>query len=206
MAFKLSFRRRVLAFALLYVCLFWKLGNADDGDDDYPENQIGSGIGGAGVGNGSNTGVGGGTVGAGFVILGDPSQIVSKSLLCFSDIYKSCEEPYRLSEKGDLNVPREKIYKFCQGPCLSETRLVLSCLKKIYSRFTFSNKATIQDIRETIQDGCLGVHVAADRDLNVVKHMEKEADEKENRGLKGTKTCNVLMGLVLILMAPALLL
>ncbi|RYQ79430.1 hypothetical protein Ahy_Scaffold6g108171 [Arachis hypogaea] len=196
MAFKLSFRRRVLAFALLYVCLFWKLGNADDGDDDYPENQIGSGIGGAGVGNGSNTGVGGVRVGAGFVILGDPSQI----------IYKSCEEPYRLSEKGDLNVAREKIYKFCEGPCLSETRLVLSCLKKIYSRFTFSNKATIQDIRETIHDGCFGFLLAADRDLNVIKHMEKEADEKENRGLKGAKTCNVLMGLALILMAPALLL
>ncbi|XLT90331.1 hypothetical protein HN873_012006 [Arachis hypogaea] len=218
MAFELSFRRWILAFALFYVCLFWKLGNADYGDDQ-PGNQIGSGFGGAGVGIGGNpagAGVGGGGSGGGFGGgggggggggaggggFGDPTQIVSKALLCFNDkyIYTTCEESYRLSERGDLNVPSEKTDEFCEGPCLTETNLVLSCLDNIFSHFIFYNKATIQDIKQTIQSAC--GYGPQRGDFNVAEHIQAEG----NRGLKGTKTSNVLMGLALILMGPALLL
>lgn len=69
-------------------------------------------------------------------------------------IYRSCEETCRLNENGNLNVPVEKTDTFCQGPCLSETNLVLNCLDNVFSNFIFYNRATIQDIRETIEAGC----------------------------------------------------
>lgn len=66
-------------------------GNADE---DVPETQPGAGFGGAGAGiGGSGSGVGGGNgpngAGAGGAGVGDPSQIVSKALLCFNDKYVS---------------------------------------------------------------------------------------------------------------------
>lgn len=69
-------------------------------------------------------------------------------------IYNSCEESNRLKENGNLQVPPEKTEEFCEGPCLSETNLVLSCIESIFSDFLFANRATIPDIKETIKAGC----------------------------------------------------
>ncbi|KAJ1407719.1 hypothetical protein SESBI_24195 [Sesbania bispinosa] len=184
MAFLVSVRRWILALVLLYICLFWN--NFGKGDDNVPETQAGAGFGGAGAGTG----------GAGF---GDPSQIVAKALLCFNDkyIYQSCEESCRLNENGNLNVPTEKTDEFCEGPCLSETNLVLSCLDNIFSNFIFYNRATIQDVKETIEAGC---GYGPERgNFNVAEHIQAE----ESKALKVTS--HVLMGLALIILGHALL-
>lgn len=79
-----------------------------NGDDYMPETQEGTGFGGggggAGVGGGSGAGIGGGgggigggsggvggggSAGEGGAGIGDPSQIVTKALLCFNDKYVS---------------------------------------------------------------------------------------------------------------------
>ncbi|KAL4014937.1 hypothetical protein IC575_027158 [Cucumis melo] len=86
----------------------------------------------------------------------DPPEIVAKALLCFNDryIYSACEESYRLKESGNLEVPLEKTEEYCNGPCLSETELVLDCINGIFSNFLFYNRATLQDVRDTIHAGC----------------------------------------------------
>jgi hypothetical protein len=82
---------------------------AGEADDDEPDTQVGGGSfgsagnggGGAGFGGGSGIGGGGGSgVGGGGGVggiggggaggsFGDPSQIISKALLCFNDKYVS---------------------------------------------------------------------------------------------------------------------
>ncbi|KAF3942681.1 hypothetical protein CMV_030687 [Castanea mollissima] len=92
------------------------------------------------------------TGGAGY----DPAQIVSKALLCFNNnyIYSSCEESYRLTESGNINVPPQKTDEFCGGSCLTETNLVLNCVDNIFAHFVFYNKATIQDVGDTVKSAC----------------------------------------------------
>ncbi|XP_057430591.1 uncharacterized protein LOC130723530 [Lotus japonicus] len=221
MAFQVSVRRWILAFALLHVCLFWK--NFGNGDDYMPETQEGTGFGGgggggAGVGGGSGAGIGGGgggigggsggvgvggSAGEGGAGIGDPSQIVTKALLCFNDkyIYQSCEESYRLNENGNLEVPTEKTDEFCEGPCLSETNLVLSCIDNIFSHFIFYNRATIQDIKETVQAGC--GYGPQRGNFDVSEHLQAE----ESKALKATTTTShVVMGIALVITGRALLL
>ncbi|XP_004487793.1 uncharacterized protein [Cicer arietinum] len=211
MAFAIRVRRWILVFTLLYVSLFSnKFGEADDDETD-----IGAGFGGAGGGNGGGgagvggasyggggsgvgSGGGGSGVGAGGGV-GDPSQIISKALLCFNDkyIYQSCEESYRLSENGNLDVPPEKTDAFCEGPCISETNLVLTCIDNIFSNFIFYNRATIEDVKQTILAGC--GYGPGRGNFNVAEHIQTE----ENKAVKVTS--HVLMGLALIVMGPALL-
>ncbi|XVF38819.1 hypothetical protein REPUB_Repub20aG0135000 [Reevesia pubescens] len=107
-------------------------------------------------------------------VAADPAQIVAKALLCFNEkaIYSSCEETCRLTESGNLNVPHDYIEKYCNGPCLSETHLVLNCIENIMTNFLFYNKATIQDIRDTIQAGC-GYGPERGK-FNVEEHIEAE--------------------------------
>ncbi|XP_058076766.1 uncharacterized protein LOC131225277 [Magnolia sinica] len=85
-----------------------------------------------------------------------PAQIVAKALLCFNErmIYESCQEAYQLNESGNINVPSEAADEYCNGPCYSETELVLNCVDGILSNFVFYNKATVQDVRSVINAGC----------------------------------------------------
>ncbi|KAE8076830.1 hypothetical protein FH972_015454 [Carpinus fangiana] len=52
----------------------------------------------------------------------DLAQITAKALLCFNNkyIYSSYEESYRLSERGNLNVPPQSTDEYCGGPCLAK--------------------------------------------------------------------------------------
>ncbi|CAK8531601.1 unnamed protein product [Lathyrus sativus] len=205
MVFQISVRRWILVFALLYICLF--LNNFGDADDDEPDTQIGGGGGGAGNGGGGagfgggsgvgssgggGSGVGGGSGSSGS--FGDPTPIISKALLCFNDkyIYQSCEESYRLSENGNLDIPSEKTDVFCEGPCMSETNLVLGCIDNIFSNFIFYNRATIHDVKETILAGC--GYGPQRGNFNVAEHIQTE----ENNAVKTTS--HVLMGLAFIMM------
>ncbi|KAI5587160.1 hypothetical protein BDE02_05G012800 [Populus trichocarpa] len=85
-----------------------------------------------------------------------PGQMVAKALLCLNNkiIYSGCDEAYRLTQSGNLNVPPEATELFCNGPCLAETRLALSCINDVISDFLFYNKATVRDITYALSAGC----------------------------------------------------
>lgn len=48
----------------------------------------------------------------------------------------------------------ENTDEYCSSPCISETHLVLNCIENVLSHFKFYNKASINDVRETIKSGC----------------------------------------------------
>ncbi|XP_024019983.1 uncharacterized protein LOC21391134 [Morus notabilis] len=154
------------------------------GTEDH-EPAIGAG---AGAGAGTGTGAGAGAVGY------YPAQIVAKALLCFNDkyIYSSCEESYRLTASGNVDVPRDMTDTYCGGPCLTETYLVLDCIDNILTHFVFYNKATIQDIRDTIHAGC---GYGPERgDFNVEEHVQAE----ESNAQKVVIQLMVVLGLIVI--------
>ncbi|KAJ6928610.1 hypothetical protein NC652_012672 [Populus alba x Populus x berolinensis] len=85
-----------------------------------------------------------------------PGQTVAKALLCLNNkiIYSGCDEAYRLTQSGNLNVPPEATDLFCNGPCLAETRSALSCINDVISDFIFYNKASVRDITYALSAGC----------------------------------------------------
>ncbi|KAK9735662.1 hypothetical protein RND81_04G218300 [Saponaria officinalis] len=102
----------------------------------------------------------------------NPGQLIAKALSCFNanNIYKRCNEPYRLTQSGYINVPFTATNQFCYGPCLSETHLVLDCVDHSLSTFVFYNKATLNTIRSTLQSACGHSH---DRgNFNVEEYMQ----------------------------------
>jgi hypothetical protein len=53
-------------------------------------------------------------------------------------IYSGCDEAYRLTQSGNLNVPPEATELFCD----------------VISDFLFYNKATVRDITYALSAGC----------------------------------------------------
>ncbi|KAL0367788.1 UNVERIFIED_CONTAM: Acetate/butyrate--CoA ligase AAE7, peroxisomal [Sesamum radiatum] len=104
----------------------------------------------------------------------DPGLVFNKALECFNDkyIYSSCDEAYRLTENGDLHVPPEYTDQYCNGPCLMETHHVLDCIDGILEHFVFYNRATLKDVRETIETGCS--YGPKRGDFNVEEHIEAD--------------------------------
>lgn len=76
-------------------------------------------------------------------------QIALALIFAKSRIYSSCQEAYRLTQTGNLDVLPEYVDPYCSGPCLSETHLVLNCIENITKNFVFYNKATIERMFET---------------------------------------------------------
>ncbi|KAL9364820.1 hypothetical protein Peur_042693 [Populus x canadensis] len=209
------FRLWVLSAVLVGVSIFCcNLGKADEGED-VPQTgtgiiggvpQTGTGTGTGTIGGVPQTGTGtiGGVPQTGTGIVdADPAEIVAKALLCFSDkysqLYSSCEVAYRLTQTGKLNVPPEYADSYCGGPCLVETNLVLSCIENIMKHFVFYNKATIEDVRDTIKAGC---GYGPERgNFDVSEHLQFE----ENNAL--IKTANqILLGVGFMFGGHALLL
>ncbi|KAM7278205.1 hypothetical protein ACFE04_005339 [Oxalis oulophora] len=129
----------------------------------------------------------------------DPAQIVAKALLCFNDkyIYQSCEESYRLSATGELNVPHSYVDQFCEGPCLQETHLVLNCIQNVLDNFIFYNRATIHDIKDTVEAGC---GYGPERgNFNVAEHLEAEGSAGQ------MAPTQILPGISLMILACVLL-
>ncbi|CAK9328945.1 unnamed protein product [Citrullus colocynthis] len=131
----------------------------------------------------------------------DPPEIVAKALLCFNDkyIYSACEESCRLKESGNLEVPLEKTEEYCNGPCLDETRLVLDCINGIFSNFLFYNRATLQDVRDTIQAGC--GYGPQRGNFDVLEHIKAErgnACRASNKAVLGF--CFFILGLFSLLL------
>ncbi|GMY27878.1 Glycine-rich family protein, putative isoform 1 [Fagus crenata] len=129
----------------------------------------------------------------------DPVQIVSNALLCFNDkyIYSSCEESYRLSQSGNLNVPPQNTDEYCTGPCLTETNLVLKCIDNIFANFEFYNKATIEDVGDTIKEACGNGPERGNFDVS--QHIQAE----ESNGHKAIN--QILYGLAFMIVGHGLL-
>ncbi|KZV20864.1 hypothetical protein F511_40880 [Dorcoceras hygrometricum] len=85
-----------------------------------------------------------------------PDVIFGEALECFDDknIYSICEEAYRLNQGGELSVPSDYTDEYCNGPCITETQNVLACIRGVFDQFLFHNRATLGDIRDTIESGC----------------------------------------------------
>lgn len=130
-----------------------------------------------------------------------PDHIVDEALHCFNEkqIYSSCIEAYRLSLNGELNVPPENADEYCNGPCLSETHLVLNCIEGVLSHFKFYNHATVNDVKETIKSGCS--YGPKRGDFNVAERVQED-DSNGHR----TNFSLFLSGLVLMIMTRHLML
>ncbi|KAL4289613.1 hypothetical protein GQ457_14G016370 [Hibiscus cannabinus] len=176
MASSFTIKSWVLAATVVCMSIFWfHLGKADE-YRDLP------------------------ATGTGTVVGDDPAQIVAKALLCLNNkyIYSSCEESYRLTASGNVDVPVEVTNEYCAGPCLSETNLVLDCIENIMKHFLFYNKATIPDIRDTIQAGC---GYGPERGhFDVTEHIEAE----ENGSSRAVKGILIGMGSLIIGLTPLL--
>ncbi|XP_037496615.1 uncharacterized protein LOC105647438 [Jatropha curcas] len=99
--------------------------------------------------------------------------MAEEALSCFNDkIYSGCSEAYRLTESGNVNVPPEATDLFCNGPCLTETQAILSCINNILSDFLFYNRATVRDIRYVLNAGCS--YSSLRGDFNVTRYIEGE--------------------------------
>lgn len=81
-------------------------------------------------------------------------QMIEMHVFAMLQIYSSCEEAYRLTATGEIHVPPDCTNDFCNGACLKETNLILNCVEGVLSDFEFYNKATINDVRHTIKEGC----------------------------------------------------
>ncbi|XP_071937595.1 uncharacterized protein [Coffea arabica] len=86
----------------------------------------------------------------------NPMQVAGNALLCFDNklIYRGCYKDYQLDQSGGLYVPCEATNKYCNGPCLSETKSLLKCIDRMASNFLFLNGATTQFIRNALDTGC----------------------------------------------------
>ncbi|KAI3469314.1 hypothetical protein Pfo_025977 [Paulownia fortunei] len=112
-------------------------------------------------------------------IIGTSSALIfTKALGCLSDkhIYSSCDEAHRLTHSGELNVPPEYTDEYCQGPCLIETNHVLDCINGILKGFIFYNRATLNDVRETIKSGCS--YGPKRGNFDVVEHIQADDASK----------------------------
>ncbi|KAJ1692322.1 hypothetical protein LUZ63_009020 [Rhynchospora breviuscula] len=86
----------------------------------------------------------------------DPLDVVGEAEQCFDDgrVYTCCQDEYRLSITGILNIPPHAANNFCEGPCLEETQLVLSCVEDELNTFRFQDGAAVADVRYALQRGC----------------------------------------------------
>ncbi|XP_021730265.1 uncharacterized protein LOC110697219 isoform X2 [Chenopodium quinoa] len=133
----------------------------------------------------------------------DPTHIVDGALVCFhkKHLYSQCDESCRLTESGDLHVTHDHVDEFCSGPCLEETNLVLDCIDGIMDHFTFFNKATTRDVRDTILAGC--GHGEKRGHFDVGEHI---ADDEGSFNAGSLATIPVLSGIVILITGQLLLL
>ncbi|XP_074559263.1 uncharacterized protein LOC141815247 [Curcuma longa] len=100
-----------------------------------------------------------------------PIGFVAKAMACFDNnaVYSNCQDSYRLDAAGTFNIPVEATDDFCGGPCLSETKLVLSCVDHILYNFRFYNGASLQVVKYTLDQGC--GHTSKRGDFNVAEYL-----------------------------------
>ncbi|KAG6411904.1 hypothetical protein SASPL_124557 [Salvia splendens] len=90
----------------------------------------------------------------------NPTQAWRSSEYCLQNVSTTCKtgfgtKNYSLTYKGWLNVTAEEGPRFCEaGGCADHTRSVLLCLKHVKRDYWFANAATVQDLYDTIDEGC----------------------------------------------------
>ncbi|PIN02368.1 hypothetical protein CDL12_25121 [Handroanthus impetiginosus] len=81
---------------------------------------------------------------------------------CMQNKSDSCKK-YILINTGWLNVTKEDGPSFCSGGCSDHTLAVLDCIKHVKRDYKFVNRANVQDLNDTIRNGCdptQGMHKA----------------------------------------------
>ncbi|PIN19232.1 hypothetical protein CDL12_08085 [Handroanthus impetiginosus] len=123
-----------------------------------------------------------------------PAVLFSKALECLEDkyIYSSCEEEHRLTQTGELHVPPEYTDEYCNGPCLHETKHVLECIEGILKHFEFYNKATLDDVHETIESGCS--YGPKRGNFDVLEHIQ--ADDSSKNKVSHTVVYGILVMII----------
>ncbi|KAE8708814.1 Glycine-rich family protein, putative isoform 2 [Hibiscus syriacus] len=93
--------------------------------------------------------------GRGSVVGEDPAQIVAKALLCFNDkyIYSSCEESYRLTANGNLDVPLRQRLGISKTP---SKQAVAKVLKEAISTLRSALKLRRTAQARQLRAFCLG--------------------------------------------------
>lgn len=62
---------------------------------------------------------------------------------------------HTLTKTGWLNVTAAEGPDFCkEGGCADHTKAVLHCLVHVKRDYWFANNATVQDLYDTLTDGC----------------------------------------------------
>ncbi|KAH6765750.1 hypothetical protein C2S52_016733 [Perilla frutescens var. hirtella] len=87
----------------------------------------------------------------------NPTQAWRSSEYCLRNTSTTCQlnQNYKLTSSGWLNVTAADGPNFCQaGGCADHTRAVLLCLKRVKRDYWFANSATVQDLYDTISNGC----------------------------------------------------
>ncbi|XP_072976260.1 uncharacterized protein [Typha angustifolia] len=104
--------------------------------------------------------------------MSDQVSIAGRALTCFdsSHVYRSCEESYRLKAEGSIRVGIEATDEYCGGPCVAETKLLLSCVDEMRKNFRFRNGASVGDVRHALTRGCS--HSTARGDFTVKRYND----------------------------------
>ncbi|MCO5586674.1 hypothetical protein L7F22_040616 [Adiantum nelumboides] len=59
-----------------------------------------------------------------------------------------------LNESGRVMVNATTWQQFCEGTCVNQTLLELTCISGVLGDFRFNNDATVSDVKTAIQNGC----------------------------------------------------
>ncbi|GFP99626.1 hypothetical protein PHJA_002106700 [Phtheirospermum japonicum] len=116
--------------------------------------------------------------------------VVANEYLPKAEIYSSCNEARRLTQSGELNIPPEYAVEYCNGACLSETNHVLDCLGGFFKGFIFYNRASLRDVRETIESGC--GYGPKRGNFDVIQHIQADSASK-NKASKPVVYALVMM-------------
>ncbi|CAL5366578.1 unnamed protein product [Camellia sinensis] len=66
----------------------------------------------------------------------------------------SCWSEYWVTEAGWINVTQADGEVYCTGGCSEHTQAVLKCIHLVKHDYVFVNKASVQDLNQTITNGC----------------------------------------------------
>ncbi|KAK9283968.1 hypothetical protein L1049_012226 [Liquidambar formosana] len=84
-----------------------------------------------------------------------PFQQWRSAYECLLNTSNSCQDKYQLTEEGWVNVTLADTEEYCKwGGCAQHSRAVLMCLHLVKHDFRFIDKATVQDVNNTITQGC----------------------------------------------------
>ncbi|KAL7583477.1 uncharacterized protein LOC128129336 [Lactuca sativa] len=73
---------------------------------------------------------------------------------CLLNVSSDCPGKFTLHVGGWLNISANETQAFCEGGCAQHTQQLLKCVKYVKQNYVFRNKATINNLNDTINIGC----------------------------------------------------